>query len=88
MVLINLEFNFRYPFCRYRWLKDGADLEINGQYRYETPGEDGTIIIEEANRFLNNGKYQCIATNQHGVALSGVSNVEQTSKPIENQIKV
>ena len=44
--------------------------------------DDGSIIIQGAVGVLDDGVYQCIATNPHGKALSGKVTLNQTSERI------
>jgi len=64
------------PVPSYKWLKDGLDLEMSSRITMD-PGV-GTIRIAVANKYQDNGKYQCIAINQYGEALSLVVTLNQT----------
>lgn len=55
----------------YKWEKNGVDLD-QGSLPNTEGRIDGTITIERATS-LDEGYYQCFATNQYGTALSIVS---------------
>ena len=44
--------------------------------------DDGSIIIRQALGVLDNGVYQCIATNAYGKALSGTVTLKQAGERI------
>ncbi len=49
---------------RYRWTKDGRDLE---ERQLSAAPEDGTLTLEVATE-TDQGIYQCYASNRYGVA--------------------
>ncbi len=55
---------------RYRWVKNGRDLDLNRENIFLDP-ETGTITINPLTS-LDKGYYQCVAFNMHGAALSRV----------------
>lgn len=65
-------------YFRYKWTKNGEDLEISGIDYKRQPGE-GTLIIEDP-QDEHEGIYQCFAKNEHGTAVSVRTTLRKASK--------
>lgn len=65
------------PAPSYVWTKDGAELEMSDRITRPNPDE-GTIQIAAANKYQDNGIYQCRAINQHGTAFTGMISLNQS----------
>jgi len=55
--------------CRYEWRKNGVMLIMNWSRVQSRVTDGGSITIVSASA-LDEGYYQCLASNQHGVALT------------------
>ena len=59
---------------------------MDGRIILDPNTDDGSIIIQGAVGVLDNGVYQCIATNAYGKALSGTVTLKQAGDRIWNII--
>ena len=62
---------------RYEWYRNGQPLELI--YNIEMSDTDGTLTIDPATS-LDEGYYQCRATNEHGVALTIDTHLQRAGK--------
>jgi len=67
--------------CRYSWLKNDRRLDVDAEAGISQRPGKGTIEIEiEELQSHHDGVYQCIASNQHGTAVSVKAMLKRASK--------
>uniref|UniRef100_A0A8D2PZC2 Contactin 4 n=1 Tax=Zosterops lateralis melanops TaxID=1220523 RepID=A0A8D2PZC2_ZOSLA len=60
------EFNFGVLCCR--WKLNGSSIDVGMDYRYSLL--EGNLLINNPNKSLDSGTYQCVATNPFGTIVS------------------
>ncbi|KAM4828240.1 contactin-5 [Thomomys bottae] len=56
------------PAPTYRWLRNGVEVDWEGDYRYSLL--DSTLVISSPSEAKDAGRYQCLASNTFGSVLS------------------
>ncbi|XP_060095551.1 contactin-6-like isoform X2 [Heteronotia binoei] len=63
-----------HPMPYYRWKQNGTDIDLTMNYHYKLVG--GSLAINNPDKNLDIGTYQCLATNSFGTILSRKANLQ------------
>lgn len=69
---------YYYYYYRFEWLKDGRPLDVDRPPEgvvFRRHASTGTIVVDPASAAALEGRYQCVASNQFGSAVTDLARV-------------